>query len=336
LRCTNADVDVAACFLRRTTGAADARYALDLLCQQLAVHAGHSTYERANHPSQQRDDFFDLLDEASATSAQRGHRLLVLIDGADEYQANEPGLDIGTWLPNVDTLPKNAWLLVASRAGVGIDLPEKHTLTSNVCHLDASPAAMEIEHIADDELKQARANAGELTYDLLGLLTATQSGLTGRALAELVQRRGQSLVTTVQISDILQTQFSRSILQIPDPHGIDQTVLAFAHDTLLDSARKLFTGDLPRLTRRVIEWADDYAAQHWPPETPTYLLLAYPQLLQELHDNDRLYALATDATRHDCLSERTAGDAAALAEISRTLRFLADQPTPDLAPIPFS
>jgi len=68
-------------------------------------------------------------------------------------------------------------------------------------------------------------------------------------------------------------------------------VLVFAHSTLLDNARTLFHNNLPQFRRRVIEWADDYAAKHWPPDTPIYLLVAYPQLLTELNDAERLLQL---------------------------------------------
>jgi hypothetical protein len=78
-------IAVAACFLRRRTGDADARYVLDVLGRQLAAHADRS-YVPAPHRSTQRDDLLDLLSEAAAASAQRGQRLLVVVDGLDEDQ----------------------------------------------------------------------------------------------------------------------------------------------------------------------------------------------------------------------------------------------------------
>jgi len=278
------DVDVAACFLRRTTRAADAQYALDVLCQQLAVHAGRSARDSRNF-GELREEFFDLLDEAAAASADGGHRLLLLIDGLDEYQADDTGLGVSGWLPDEQTLPDATWLLAASRTGVNINRLESHPLSRNIVVIDSSAAAKEIERLAANELEQARKNAGGLLYEMLGLLTAAASGLSCRELTELLQHHGRPLAA--QISDILDRDLSRSILQILDPHGDDRTVYVFAHDTLLTTAEELFGADLPYLRRRLIEWADSYAGNGWPADTPTYLLLGYPQLLKELNDADR-------------------------------------------------
>ena len=79
-------VDLAACFLRRTDGTATAEYALDVLNQQLAVLAERGAYAPAAHLSEQRDDFLDYLKAAAQTARERGHRLVVVVDGLDEDQ----------------------------------------------------------------------------------------------------------------------------------------------------------------------------------------------------------------------------------------------------------
>jgi hypothetical protein len=273
------DVDVAACFLQRTTGTASANYALDVLNRQLAAHAVRN-YQPAQHLSQQRDDFFDLLDEAARSCAQRGRRLLVLVDGLDEDQTVEPGLAVSSWIP--DTLPGNAWLLAASRAGVEIGLPEGHPLTHNIEVVRPSEAATEIEKKAASELDEARRSGG-LVYDLLGLLAATQDGLSSDALTELVRRQGRSAVPQVEVVDTLRDRLGRSVLWLADPDEPDEEVLAFAHETLLDRARVLYRADLPRLLDRVLDWCREWAlrAEAEADQVPRYVVQHYAERLAD-------------------------------------------------------
>lgn len=249
-------VDVAACFLRRTTGDAHAAYALDVLCRQLAAHAGWEHYQPPPHLSQARDDFFDLLVDAAAASAdRRGHRLLILIDGLDEDQTAEPGLAVASWLPGSDTLPENARLLVASRTGVTVPVPADHPLVQQICRIEASGAATEIEHIAEAELEHARRAHG-LVYQLLGLLTAAPEGLTVSGLAQLVRQEQQ--VTELEVSDTLGQSLGRIAPRIRHPDGLDETVAVFAHAALLDRARADFAADLARLHARVVQWCHSW------------------------------------------------------------------------------
>ena len=132
-------IDVAACFLRRTIGSNTADYALDLLNRQLALLANRPSYRPPPFLSEQANDFIDLLDEAARACAERGRRLLVLIDGLDEYESTT-GLDLAAWLPDDSTLPDHAMLLVASRAGADVRLPRAHPLSSNVQRISASGA----------------------------------------------------------------------------------------------------------------------------------------------------------------------------------------------------
>jgi hypothetical protein len=95
-----ANVDVAACFLRRATGQATADYILDILCRQLAVHAAKPNYQPAMYLRERIDDFLDLLARAAHAGDQRGHRLLLVVDGLDEDQTDDPGLAVAEWLPD--------------------------------------------------------------------------------------------------------------------------------------------------------------------------------------------------------------------------------------------
>jgi hypothetical protein len=195
-------VDVAACFLRRTTGQAHAEYALDVLTDQLAQLAQRPDYRPASYLRGRVDDFTDLLTDAAQACHQRGRRLLVLVDGLDEDQTVEPGLRVASWLPNVENLPDNTWLLVASRAGVLVPVPDSHPLVAHRHSLSASVAASELQKLAKDELDDAR-RAGGLVYDVLGLLAVAAGGLTISDLTELIQRHGERTVSSVEVTDML-------------------------------------------------------------------------------------------------------------------------------------
>ena len=136
-------VDVAACFLRRTTGQAHADYAVGVLTRELAQLAERADYRTGTSLRERVDDFTDLLEDAAQACRQRGRRLLVIIDGLDEDQTAEPGLRVAHWLPDTNTLPDNAWLLVASRASIPVPLPGSAPLTAGIHELAVSVAASE-------------------------------------------------------------------------------------------------------------------------------------------------------------------------------------------------
>ena len=147
-------VDVVACFLRRTTGEDSADYALDVLTRQLALLAGRPGYFPPQFLFRQAHDLVDLLEEAAHACSERGRRLLVLIDGLDEYDPTTTSLDLGTWLPDASTLPNQAMLLVSSRASVDVPLPSAHPLFSCVHSVTTSEAASEIQAAAHAELER--------------------------------------------------------------------------------------------------------------------------------------------------------------------------------------
>ncbi|MGY1670333.1 trypsin-like peptidase domain-containing protein [Geodermatophilus sp. SYSU D00710] len=322
------DVDVAACFLRRTTGQASADYALDVLSRQLAVHAQKPQPPSAPVAERVAELPF-LLRDAAGAAQQRGHRLLVLVDGLDEDQTVESGLAVARWLPDATALPDNAWLLVASRAGVPLKLDGKHPLRRHAWPLSVSPVASKIREAAEAELGSAR-EAADLNGDLIGLLSIASGGLSSRELAELTRRFGHRTVTAVKVRDSLGKALSRSLRTVPDDDEPEQTVHVFAHELLLQEARDLFQDDLPDFQRLIDDWADDYAARGWPPDTPRYLLVPYGQQLAQLGPIERLASLAANPTRHDRMLIRTNVDAAALAEIEQAQQLLVDRPDPNL------
>jgi hypothetical protein len=91
---------------------------------------------------------------------ERGNRLLVVIDGLDEYDPTAASLELAAWLPGARTLPEQAKLLVASRAGAGIDLPQGHPLAGNLQRVTASETATEIQGAARRELERALKATG--------------------------------------------------------------------------------------------------------------------------------------------------------------------------------
>ena len=325
-------VDVAACFLRRTTGQAHADYALGVLTRQLAQLAERPDYRPTTDLV---DDFTDLLEDAAGACQQRGRRLLVLVDGLDEDQTVESGLRVARWLPDGETLPDNAWLLVASRAGVPIPLPDRHPLTAHIHELSVSVAATKIQVLAEAELTEAR-EAGGLVYDVLGMLAAAFGGLSVSDLTELIQRHGQPTVSSVQISDMLDGSLARSVSAVAVPEELEEPVRVFAHDTLLDHARTLYTRDLPGYHALFARWAQEYQQRGWPPNTPQYLLLPYTrQLTSEALDPastrerfqwviETLYQIVTNPRRSTLLLERTGNPAVSNQEITTTQRLLVD------------
>gem|GEM_PF-5011637 len=272
------DLDIAACFLRRTSSAADAGYALDVLNRQLARHADGRGYSLAPHISDQRDDFLELLEDAARASRDRGRRLLVLVDGLDEDQTAEPELRVAAWLPGSRELPDSAWLLVASRAGVAVRLPSRHPLTGQVMPLSASEAAGQIAELAERELMLARTGGG-LAARLLGILTAAASGLTTTELTSLL-RRTRPDVLQVEVTDVLNGQLARTVFSQSDPEIAGGAAWSFAHDALLESAIRQFGADLPLLGGELLDWCHDLALR---PDTDPdgYVARHYAERLAE-------------------------------------------------------
>ena len=326
-----ADLDVVACFLRRTTAQATADYALEVLCQQLAVYAGKGIFKEATFLRERVDDFFSLLADAASSADQRGRRLLLLIDGLDEDQTAVSGLTVASWLPGSDTLPGNTWLLVASRSGVVIPLADNHVLAAHVWHISRSEVAARLEEVAKRELQDAQALSERLAYSIVGLLAAAFGGLATVELTDLARRFGHHTVTTAEVNHVLAAALERSLLRAPDDDEPDRTVHAFGHELFLREARALFEDDLPRFRRLIDDWADDYADRGWPHDTPRYLLASYGRQITDAETLNRLVRFVTDPTRHDRMFARTTADAVALNEIERSQQLLFDQTTPNLA-----
>lgn len=326
-------VDIAACFLRRTTGRADARYAVDVLTRQLARIAQRPDYQPAPYLAQQVGDFTDCLEDAAMVCRQQGRRLLLLVDGLDEDQTVEPGLAVARWLPDAGTLPEDTWLLVSSRSGVHVPLPDGHPLRTNTRLLAPSLAASELEGLAREELSGTRTIGG-LIYDLLGLLCAAVGGLTVPDFMELLQRSRQAAVSSVEITDTLEGSLARSVSTVADAAGPEERVWAFGHDALLDHARSLYARDLPHYYALLASWAQEYQQRGWPRATPQYLLRRYTGQLtsqaldpestpeQRQQTAETLYKIVADPVRSARLLHQTSNPAVPDQEITEAQRAL--------------
>jgi hypothetical protein len=258
------EAEVAACFLRRTTDADTAEYALDVLNSQLASYAERS-YQSASHPSQQLDDFTELLPAAAQACEDRGRRLVVLIDGLDEDQTVAPGLAVASWLPAPGSLPANAALLVASRTGLDAGIAAGHPLASHVWQLSASDAASEIELQAELELRLA-LSAPDPVPDLLGLIAAAYGGLSTPEIAGLLRERGRPKLLNATVAEMLRTRVARCISRQADPDDPGRDVHSYAHLELLQQARAHFRGDLARLRADILSWCHTAAQRAATPD----------------------------------------------------------------------
>ena len=313
-------IDVVACFLRRTTGDNTADYALDVLTRQLALLADRRGYLPPPFLSERAHDLVDLLDEAARACAERGRRLLVLIDGLDEYDPTTTSLDLPAWLPSASTLPLEAMLMVASRAGADIRVPLPHPLRYHVQPITASEAATEVRHAARAELERALTTPGGLIFPLVCCLAVADSGLTSGELRVLLRRRGRD-ADVGEIEALLGRSLGRSLIRLPDHDGGETQVHVFAHDSLLAEARALLAADLTTYEDLFDAWAGDYAQRDWPIDTPRYLLRPYTrELARRARDPatpdlrcqaavDQLFMVVTQHHRLVRLFERTGNPA---------------------------
>ncbi|MFK4184317.1 hypothetical protein ACI2L4_09900, partial [Streptomyces sparsogenes] len=318
------DVDVVACFLRRTIGDNTAVYALDVLNRQLAALADQRGHPPSLNLSDRIYDFGELLGHASDACVQRGRRLLVLIDGLDEYDPTPAKLH--SWLPNAATLPREALLLVSSRSGSDVHIPPDHPLFTHARSIPASEAATEIQRAAHDELDHISKSPGSFVYPLACCLAAADGGLTAGELTVLVKRRGRD-AEIGEVEAVLGSSLRRSLIRFCEPGEMGEEVYAFAHDTLLTAARLICAADLAAYEDMLDRWAGEYAEHDFPHDTPRYLLRPYTRELSrrardpattDAHCRwvvDQLFMVAAHPARMLRLFERTGNPAVPSQEI---------------------
>ncbi|MGY0002479.1 hypothetical protein [Micromonospora sp. I033] len=277
-------------------------------------------------------EFRDRLARAARLCAERGERLLLVVDGLDEDRGVTAGPDaysIAALLPQ--QLPDGVRVVVAGRPNPPVpeDVPAAHPLRrpSVVRALAASPHATAVQTDMRREIRQLLLGS-DLERDLLGLVTAAGGGLSGPDLAELTRTR------VFIVEEHLRTVTGRSFAKRPADWRPDThpEVYLLGHEEIqVEAVNRLGEAALREHRERLHEWADSYRSRGWPPETPEYLLRGYGRLLHEIGDLPRILAIATDRARHDRLFTTSGGDFAALGEISAVQEMLQTVAPGDLA-----
>lgn len=279
--------------------------------------------------------FLDLLEQAADACRQAGGRLVLVVDGLDEDRGVTTGPaahSIAGLLPGDP--PAGMRIIVAGRPNPPIpdDVPDWHPLRDPgiVRLLGQSPHAQNLERLGQRELKRL-LTATPVEQDLLGLLTASRGGLSGKDLRDLT---GAPLM---RVEHVLHTVAGRAFEgRVPSLGGDGKMVYLLGHEELYNAARHYLDDRLAEYRDRLHHWADGYRAPGdgrppWPAHTPPYLLTGYPRMLADEGDVDRLVALATDRVRHNRMLSISGGDTAALTEITASQDLLLRRTEPDLS-----
>ncbi|KKZ73104.1 hypothetical protein VO63_15110 [Streptomyces showdoensis] len=305
----------------RWAAQSDAAAYLDVVLEQLAELAAEPLPALLTAATRQAH-LLRLYGAAARACAERGERLVLLVDGLDEDRGVTTGPDahsIAALLP--DDLP----VVVSGRLNPPLpaDVPDTHPLRdpAAVRLLAPSPSARAIRVEAERELKHL-LTAGGLPYELLALLTAAGGGLTADDLAELTDE------VPYRVRDLLRTGPGRTFA----PAG---PAYLLAHEELAAQAREMLgPRELDRFRARLHTWAQRWRERGWPEGTPEHLLRGYVAMLRAAGDVDRLVSCALDTARHGRLLAVTGGDGAALAEVRAAEEaLLAGGDRPDLVPL---
>ncbi len=325
-----ARVDVASFFITgRLAGQSDSAAFTEAIVEQLAIYAGENV-PRVSSPRGRDRERFRLLDLAGRRAAERGGRLVLVVDGLDEDQSTRPGSglrSIASLLPRHP--PESVRVIVTSRVHPELpdDVPDDHPLRRcSRRELEPSELAVGRARLARQELLD-QLQGDQLQVDIIGYLAAAEGGLTLRDLTDLTSQ------PQYEIDRRLGTALGRSWRADDRYDAFEQADRAylFAHETLLMAACSELGGEITRFRTRIDSWADDYKARGWPPGTPQYLLRPYGRVIAAERETDRLFGFATDPARQDRMLADTGGDAAALAEIDAAQQLILTDSQPDLA-----
>ena len=160
---------------------------------------------------------------------------------------------------------------------------------------------------------------------LIGLLVAAGGGLTTADLAGLSGRPPRALMERLNM--VAGRAFDRRLARWTGPDAY-----LLGHEELHRAAlAEIGPGELVRYRQRLHEWAARYRERGLATGTPEYLLSGYVSMLLASGDLDRAVRYVTDRARQERMLDVSGGDAAARAEITTTLRRLAEQADPDLS-----
>ncbi|MET9432879.1 hypothetical protein [Streptomyces sp. NPDC006551] len=290
---------------------------VDVVLEQLAELAGEGIPAHLT-ASTREAHLLRLQGEAARACAERGERLVLLVDGLDEDRGVTTGPDAHSI---ASLLPISLPTIVSGRLNppVPVDVPAGHPLRDPavVRTLEPSPSARAIRAEAERELKRL-LEAGGLEHDLLALLTAAGGGLTADDLAELTG------AVPYRVRDVLRTGPGRTFAARSDAYLL-------AHEELQAQAVEMLgRRELDRYRRVLHAWAEEWQARDWPAETPDYLLRGYFSMLRAAGDVERMVGCALDSVRHDRLLEATGGDIVALDEVRLAEEAFVGAGVPDL------
>ncbi|NYJ36788.1 hypothetical protein HNR10_004669 [Nocardiopsis aegyptia] len=319
-------MEIASYFITDRLGRNDREDFLRAVTRQLASLAGRDAGTTRIRP----EDFPELCEAAAKACQDRGQRLVLLVDGLDEDRgASSGGLSIAALLPR--NPPASMRIVVTGRPSPPIpdDVPPDHPLRAPgiIRALAPWPHAAGISSLARRELDRLLDDE-QAGVPLLGLLVAARGSLTATDLARLVGLR------PYRVDRLLRGITGRSF--IPGTHG--QVLISdlptgkhphvLGHEELRREALTAL-GDVTRFEEQLHAWAEDYRAQGWPSDTPSYLLYDYPRMLHSSGDSERLTAIVLDPYRQRALLERASLDTA-YSEIELSAQMVRDRRPGDL------
>ncbi len=267
-----------------------------------------------------------LWEDAGAAAATQGRTLLLLIDGLDEN--DPPWIDSG--------LPKDG---DATRRVVVFSTASAHGADRDFGFPAGKVARHEVvkgnppREAAEDIIEAVEDKLSDLMQSVLGLMAAAESPLSAEDITQVLHDEGL-LEPSVKNVGALVPRIKKAL--------DDASSLGLISPTLEDPGLYQFEFGVGKLVTRELAaaidghreqitiWADKYAADNWPENTPRYLLTGYPRMLHHVGDSDRLLELTTP-DRIRALREATGDETAALDELSLVLGHLATADVPDVA-----
>jgi tetratricopeptide (TPR) repeat protein len=282
---------------------------VDVVLEQLAELSGEALPAHLTVATREAHLLY-LYGAAARACAERGERLVLLVDGLDEDRGVTTGPDAHSIASLLPTRPEAGMrVLVAGRLNPPLpgDVPEDHPLRdpATVRTLAPSPYARAIRAEAERELKRL-IEGGGLEHDLLGLVAVAGGGLTAEDLAALTG------AVPYRVRDVLSTRAGRTF-------GLRVNVYLLGHEELQSQAEEMLgTSEMNLYRAKLHAWAEEWRGRGWPEETPEYLLRGYFRMLRSTGDLERMLRCGADTRRQERMLVLTGSDASAVTEIHLT------------------
>ncbi|MEU7838672.1 WD40 repeat domain-containing protein [Nonomuraea sp. NPDC049129] len=269
-----AEVDIIGYFLQSRAADADALHFMSAAVAQLAWLLDEDAPAVPD-----RHVLADLWQRASTRAELLDRHLLLMVDGLDEDLRPRGQPSIAAVLPT--HMGERTHVLIASRFNPPLpdDVDADHPLRmTHPTVLEQAPEARNIEQAAQHELNRLLTSAQQpidqpmMAQQILGVLTAAQGALSVDDLADLTHR------PVFDIERFVQRHSGRVLEPVGSPPRYQ-----FAHQTLLERSRRHFFTDrrLPPYQDALASWAQQWADEGWPHDSPEYLLRDYPGILAQ-------------------------------------------------------